>query len=240
MHGQMANMDEICAFAKKHQLMVIEDAAQAHDAYYKGKHAGTMGDLGCFSFYPTKNLGACGEGGMIVTNNPEFAEKVRLLRDWGQTEKYNHVYKGYNFRMDGIQAAILDVKLKHLKQWTQLRREQAAIYDAAFEETDFLLPAHQENCTHSYHVYSICSRQRNVLRDELQNRGIATALHYAKPVHFQPAFANLDYARGSLPVSEHLSSLFLSLPIYAELSLEQAQTVADNVLAILEEQMCVV
>lgn len=217
LHGLMADMDAIMAIAQRHSLVVIEDAAQAHGAEYKGRRAGSIGDLGCFSFYPGKNLGAYGEGGAVVTNNAELAKKISLLRDWGQESKYNHVIPGFNYRMDGIQGAILNVKMNYIEAWTEARRAAAQCYDELLAKMHCRRPAPPPHSRHVYHVYAVTLAQRAEALRSLQASGIGVGIHYPVPVHLQKAYADLGYHLGDLPVSEALATQFLSLPIYAEI-----------------------
>ena len=221
LHGLMADMDPIMELARRHDLVVIEDAAQSHGAEYKGRRAGSIGDIGCFSFYPGKNLGAYGEGGAVVSNNPDLARKVALLRDWGQESKYNHVVAGYNYRMDGIQGAVLNVKMQYIEAWTEARRRVAADYDRLLAKSGYNRPAPPSHCRHVYHVYAVALSHRDDVQKTLQEEGIATGIHYPVPVHLQKAYANLKYKQGDFPVTESLAGRFLSLPIYAELRPEQ-------------------
>jgi dTDP-4-amino-4,6-dideoxygalactose transaminase len=218
LYGQTADMDPILEIARRHNLLVIEDAAQAHGAEYNGRRAGSMGDLACFSFYPGKNLGAYGEGGMVVTNNPAYTRTLRMLRDWGQERKYHHVLKGYNYRMEGMQGAILRVKLRHLEAWTEARRSRAAAYHAALQASGVDLPRALSYSRHVYHVYAVQSPQRDELAAALQAQGIQTGIHYPIPIHRLEAWADLHYPAGSFPVAEAVASRVLSLPIYPELS----------------------
>jgi dTDP-4-amino-4,6-dideoxygalactose transaminase len=229
LHGVMAQMDPIVEIARRHALVVIEDAAQSHGAEYKNRRAGSVGDAGCFSFYPGKNLGAYGEGGAVVSNNPELARRVALLRDWGQESKYNHVLPGYNYRMDGIQGAVLNVKMEYIEAWTEARRLVASHYDRLLAKSSYKRPTPQSNCRHVYHVYAIEVSDRDNVQKALHGAGIGTGIHYPVPVHLQKAYADLRYKPGDFPVTEALADRFLSLPIYAELRPEQ---VADVVLAL--------
>jgi dTDP-4-amino-4,6-dideoxygalactose transaminase len=225
LHGLMADMDPIIDIARRHRLVVIEDAAQAHGAEYKGRRAGSIGDVGCFSFYPGKNLGAYGEGGAAVTNNPELARQMVLLRDWGQETKYNHVVAGYNYRMDGIQGAVLNVKMGYIEEWTQARRAVASHYDRLLASSRYRRPAPPSHCRHVYHVYAIELTQRDEAQKALQAAGIGTGIHYPVSVHLQKAYADLGYGPGDFPITEALAGRFLSLPIYAELRPEQVAEV---------------
>lgn len=227
LYGQPADMDPILRIAKKHGLVVIEDAAQAHGAEYKGRRAGGLGDLGCFSFYPGKNLGAYGEGGMVVTTNPEFARKVRMLRDWGGEKKYEHVLKGYNMRLEGLQAAVLRVKLRHLETWTEARRAAASRYDTLLAGSGVPTPAVRPHVRHVYHIYATRTPNRAKWQAALQERGIATGIHYPTPVHLLPAYADLGYEKGAFPNSEKAANEVLSLPMYPELTATMQREVTD-------------
>jgi dTDP-4-amino-4,6-dideoxygalactose transaminase len=218
LYGQPADMDPIMEIARRHKLVLIEDAAQAHGAEYKGRRAGSMGDLACFSFYPGKNLGAYGEGGIVVTNNPEYNRVIRMLRDWGQERKYHHVLKGYNYRMEGLQGAILRVKLRHLEAWTEARRSRALAYNAALASSGLDLPRAMPYSRHVYHVYAVQCAQRDDLASALQAQGIQTGIHYPIPIHRLEAWSDLNYPSGSFPVAEAVAGRILSLPIYPELS----------------------
>jgi dTDP-4-amino-4,6-dideoxygalactose transaminase len=224
--GQPAEMDPILEIARRHNLIVIEDAAQAHGAEYRGRRAGSIGDIACFSFYPAKNLGAGGEGGAVTTNNPEFARKIRLLRDWGSEQKYVHNIHGYNYRLEGIQAAILRVKLRHLEAWTEARRAHALRYADLLRDSGLQLPGVMPEVRHVYHVYTVRSPRRDHLRDQLQSRGIQTGIHYPIPIHLQPAYAHLGYQPGAFPVAERACGEVLAIPIFPELTESQLQEVA--------------
>src|SRR6266850_2138602 len=226
--GQPADMDPILEFARAHGLFVIEDAAQAHGAEYKGRKAGTMGDVGCFSFYPGKNLGAFGEAGGVVTNDPLINEKIRALRDHGQVRKYHHTLIGWNCRMDGIQGAVLQVKLRQLDRGNALRRQHAAEYNKAFAGLEAVItPTEAEWGKHVYHVYALRVRERDAVLAHLNEAGIGCGIHYPIPVHLQEAYRGLGYGHGRFKVSEQTSNEFLSLPMYPELSAEQRQYVVN-------------
>jgi dTDP-4-amino-4,6-dideoxygalactose transaminase len=229
LYGQPADMEPILDIARRHGLVVIEDAAQAHGAEYKGQRVGSIGDIGCFSFYPGKNLGAYGEGGMAVTNNPEYARTMGMLRDWGQESRYHHVLKGYNYRMDGIQGAILRVKLRYIEAWTEARRSHAAYYDELLKDSGVSTPTVMPYSRHVYHVYAVRSPQRDALQQSLQEMEIQTGIHYPIPVHLQQAYAELGYQAGDFPHSEAAAKEVLSLPMYAELSQAQIETVSQSV-----------
>jgi dTDP-4-amino-4,6-dideoxygalactose transaminase len=225
--GQPADIDPILEFARAHGLRVIEDAAQAHGATYKGRKAGTMGDAGCFSFYPGKNLGAFGEAGAVVTDGAELAEKIRALRDHGQARKYHHTLIGWNCRMDGIQAAVLSIKLGRLEESNLRRRKHACRYNEVFAEMDEIAtPFEADYARHVYHVYAIRVQEREEVRRHLEDRGIGCAVHYPIPIHLQQACRSLGYKEGGFPVAENLAKEFLSLPMFPELTEEQIEYVA--------------
>lgn len=229
LYGQTADMDPILDLARTRGLAVIEDAAQAHGAEYKGKRAGSLGDLACFSFYPVKNLGAYGEGGAITTNRPEYDRKLRLLRNWGAERKYEHLLKGYNYRMEGLQGAVLRVKLRHADAWTGARRAHAKRYGELLDPAT--APKEMPHARHVYHAYTIRSRQRAELQAALRKAGVETAIHYPVPAHLQPAYADLGYRRGDFPEAEKAAEEVLSLPIFPELTAQQIETVAAAVTA---------
>jgi dTDP-4-amino-4,6-dideoxygalactose transaminase len=229
LYGQPADMDPLLAIARKHGLVVIEDACQAHGAEYNGHRVGSIGDFGCFSFYPGKNLGACGEGGMVVTSNPKHAETLRMLRDWGAAKKYHHVLRGYNYRMEGLQGAILRVKLRHLDAWTDQRRSRAAEYNRFLEHADVVRPMEMPYARHVYHIYAVRTRDRAELQRSLQAHGVQTGIHYPIPVHLQEAYRDLGYVVGDFPHTEQASNEVLSLPMYPELSNNQVEMVAAAV-----------
>ena len=229
LYGRPADMDPIVAIARRHGLVVIEDAAQAHGADYKGRRVGTLGDMACFSFYPGKNLGAYGEGGLVVTDSPEYTRTLRMLRDWGAEKKYEHVLKGYNYRMEGIQGAVLRVKLRHLDDWTDARRAAAARYDELLVDSGVETPPPASDARHVYHIYAVRTASRQAWQDALKEQGIQTGVHYPVPVHLQPAFADLGYRAGQFPASERAAKEVLSLPMFPELSAEQCETVCGAV-----------
>ncbi|MGN6551979.1 MAG: DegT/DnrJ/EryC1/StrS family aminotransferase [Pararhizobium sp.] len=226
LYGQMADMHPILDVARSHGIPVIEDACQAHGASYKGHWAGSMGLSGCFSFYPGKNLGACGEGGIVVTNDDQQMKTMRMLRDWGQEQRYHHVVQGFNYRMDGIQGAILRVKLRHLEKWTEARRIHARHYSFLLAlSDDMVAPIEMEDRRHVFHIYAVRSRERDALQRRLLSAGIQTGLHYPIPVHLQKAHADLGYVRGDFPQSEAAADEVLSLPIYPEMKPGQVEEV---------------
>jgi dTDP-4-amino-4,6-dideoxygalactose transaminase len=229
LYGQTADMDPILEIARRHGLLVIEDAAQAHGAEYKGRRAGSLGDMGCFSFYPGKNLGAYGEGGMVVTSNADYTRTIRMLRDWGAEKKYHHVLKGYNFRLEGIQGAVLRVKLRHLESWTEARRVAAGRYDRLLAGSGVPTPEAMAYARHVYHVYAIRTRRRQQWQEALNAQGIHTGIHYPIPVHLLPAFADLGYTAGQFPHSEQAANEVLSLPMFAELTAQQCEVVGNAV-----------
>lgn len=229
LHGQPADMDPLLDIARRYDLLVVEDAAQAHGAEYKGKRVGSLGHIGCFSFYPGKNLGAYGEAGMAVTKNCHYAERMRMLRDWGQERKYHHVHKGYNYRMEGLQGAILRVKLRHLDDWTQTRRQHAAMYNEWLGDSIVGRPVQAPYARHVYHVYAIRIPCRDAVQEGLQARGIQTGIHYPIPVHLQKAYQGLGVSYGDLPVTELAASQLLSLPMFPELKQCQVEDVCDAI-----------
>ena len=227
LYGQTAEMDPILSIARKHKLVVVEDACQAHGAEYRGRRAGGMGDMGCFSFYPGKNLGAYGEGGMVVTSNSEYARKIRMLRDWGAEQKYQHVLKGYNYRLEGIQGAVLRVKLRHLEAWTEARRAAGARYNQLLAGSGVAIPEAMPHNRHVYHIYAIRTPDRQAWQSSLLANGVQTGIHYPIPVHLLPAYADLGYKEGQFPHSERAAREVLSLPMYPELTAPmQEQVVA--------------
>ena len=228
--GQVAQMKPITEIAQRHNLGVIEDAAQAIGAGQDGTKAGCFGDCGCFSFYPSKNLNAFGDGGLVVTNSEEFAEKVRILRNHGQNPPYFYGIIGGNFRLDSIQAAVLDVKLKYLDEWNEKRRQNAAIYDEVLSDSPVTAPKIDPNNTSIYHQYTITAPDRDQLQEFLTENKIGSAIFYPRPLHLQDCFRDLGYRQGDLPVSEKLCDEVLSLPIYPELRAEQVEHVAKTVL----------
>ena len=227
LYGHPADMDPILEIGRRRKLLVVEDAAQAHGAKYKGRPTGSMGDMACFSFYPGKNLGAYGEGGLVATNNEDYARTIRMLRDWGQDRKYHHVLAGYNYRMEGLQGAILRVKLRSLERWTEARRAHAARYRALLADTGLGLPAEAPGCRHVYHVYAVRTREREALMKALGEQGIQTGIHYPVPVHLQPAYADAAYSKGSFPHSEKAADEVVSLPMYPEMTEEHLQAVSQ-------------
>jgi dTDP-4-amino-4,6-dideoxygalactose transaminase len=228
LYGQPADMAPILAVAERHNLLVVEDAAQAHGAVYNGKKVGGFGTAACFSFYPTKNLGAYGEGGAVVTDNEEIAQRVMMLRDHGSKQKYSHETEGINSRLDTLQAAILRIKLRHLDRWNQQRGERAALYDDFLQGSEKVIrPTVREGCTHVYHLYVIRSTERDRLREHLRSKEIITGIHYPVPLHLQPAYSYLGLGEGTYPVTERAARDILSLPMYPKLRGEDVETVAQ-------------
>lgn len=228
-YGLPADMDAITSIARKYGLIVVEDACQAHGAMYKGRHAGNLGNAAAFSFYPTKNLGACGDGGMVTTNDANVAEVIRALRNCGQRVKNVHELTPFNHRLDSIQAAILRVKLHYLNQWIEARRRLAALYTKGLAATDLVLQSAPPAYHHVYHLFVVRSQCRDALQAHLKGRGIGTAIHYPEPVHLQPFFASGGYSRGQFPIAEQICREILSLPMYPELTEQQAEFVASEI-----------
>jgi dTDP-4-amino-4,6-dideoxygalactose transaminase len=226
LYGQPADMDPILEIARRRNLIVIEDAAQAHGAEYKGRRVGAIGDIGCFSFYPTKNLGATGEGGMVVTNDPEYARKTRLLRDLGQEQKYRPVIKGYNYRLPGMTAAILRVKLRKLEEWTEGRRAVAREYERLLASSDLILPRVLPDVRHVYHLYAVRTPERDRMQSEMNAAGIQTAVHYPSPIHMLPAYIDPRYKPGDFPVSEECARTTLCIPVHGHLLPDEIERVA--------------
>ena len=235
LYGHPADMAPLQELARRHGLWLIEDAAQAHGAEYGGTRAGRLGHLAAFSFYPTKNLGAYGDGGMVVTDDAALAERVRLLRNYGQTDRYHHQVEGLNSRLDELQAAALRVKLRHLDTWTAARRERAARYGTALRHV--ATPTEAPWARHVYHLYAVGVPRRAEVQEALAAAGIGTLVHYPIPAHLQPAYAHLGVPRGSLPVTERLADEVLSLPLYPELPLAQVDEVAATVDRVVGELM---
>jgi dTDP-4-amino-4,6-dideoxygalactose transaminase len=234
--GQTADMAPIMEIAHKHGLRVIEDACQAHGAQYKGRRAGSIGDAGCFSFYPGKNLGAYGEAGAVVTNDDGIAERIRMFRDHGQQKKYHHAMVGWNARMDGFQGAVLSVKLKYVDSWNESRRENAAAYGKflASGANGMILPVEADYAKHIYHIYAVRVKDRDTLMDALGKKDISTGIHYPIPLHLTGAYCSLGYKEGDFPVAEKCAAEFVSLPMYPELREEQIRYVAETIKQILK------
>jgi dTDP-4-amino-4,6-dideoxygalactose transaminase len=225
-YGQPAELDPVLQIARKHNLRVIEDCAQAHGAMYKNKRLGSFGDMACYSFYPTKNLGALGDGGMVVTGDGELAEKAKLLREYGWAERYISHFAGWNTRLDELQAAVLRVKLKHLDEDNSKRGQVAKIYDKELSTTNLILPKQRENCTHVYHLYVVRSARRDELLAYLRGKGVGASIHYPAPVHLQPAY---NQANSNLVQTERAAKEILSLPMYPELSKSDIMSVIETI-----------
>jgi dTDP-4-amino-4,6-dideoxygalactose transaminase len=228
LYGQVADMDPILEIADRYRIPIVEDACQAHGAEYKGRRAGAFGIAGCFSFYPGKNLGACGEGGAVTTNDADLAHRIRLWRDHGSAKRYEHVFPGLNMRMEGIQGGILSVKLKYLDRWNDQRREAAHRYNQALVGTDIEIPTEMDYGRHVYHLYVIQSDNRDGLRQQLNAAGIETGFHYPTPLHRQEAYRFLGYKNGDFPVTERVKDRILSLPMYPGIRSEAVQWVASE------------
>jgi dTDP-4-amino-4,6-dideoxygalactose transaminase len=227
LYGLPADLDPLLEISRKHKLPLVEDAAQAHGATYKGKVVGTFGEASCFSFYPGKNLGAYGEGGALVTNNAAFAARARSLREHGSTQRYYHDEIGYNYRMEGIQGAVLGIKLKHLQEWTDARRRVAARYRELLADTPLRLPSEPSGTQSAWHLYVVRHPRRDDLKKHLELNHVGCALHYPLPLHLQKAYACLGYKPGDFPIAEQAARECLSLPIYPELQEAQIQRVSQ-------------
>jgi len=230
LYGQTADMDPILALAKNRKIPVIEDACQAHGSAYKGRPAGSLGLAGCFSFYPGKNLGAYGEAGAVVTNDADTAQKIRIMRDHGQARKYDHRVIGWNGRMDGIQGAVLDVKLRHLDAWNEGRRKNGRRYTELLKKLSAVTPPHEALwSTHVYHIYAIRVKERDLLIEKLNEMGISCGIHYPVPIHLQKAYENLGLRRGAYPVAEKIADELVSLPMFPELREDQIVHVVEKI-----------
>ena len=229
LYGQPADMEPILDTARARGILVIEDAAQAHGAEYKGQRAGSLADLACFSFYPAKNLGAYGEAGAVVTANPEYAKTVRLLRSWGESRRYYHDVRGFNYRMEGMQGAILRVKLRHLERWTEARRANAALYDSLLKDSGVVTPREMPYSRHVYTVYAIRTPRRDALAEALKAADIQYGIHYPIPLHLQHAYRDARYGPGAFPIAERVAQEVLSLPMFPELQRAQIERIAEVV-----------
>ncbi|MBM3249181.1 MAG: DegT/DnrJ/EryC1/StrS family aminotransferase [Candidatus Omnitrophica bacterium] len=237
LYGQSADMQPILKIAREYNLKVIEDACQAHGALYHGKKCGSIADIGCFSFYPTKNLGAFGDAGMVVTNDKKIYEKILVLRDCGRKGRYEHVIKGYNSRLDSIQAIILRAKLKRLDRWNKKRQINSRYYSALLkDEKNIILPKTSKNLSHIYHVYAVRVKNRDKVYDELRKRGIGVLIHYSKPLHLQKAYKELNYKKGDFPVAEKIAREILSLPMSPHLTKKEIMFVAQQLRQVLNGQ----
>ena len=228
LYGQAVPMEPILALARRHGLKVIEDASQAHGAVWQGRRAGSIGDVGCFSFYPGKNLGAYGDAGALVTNDDAVAERARLLRDFGQKRKYEHAIKGDNCRLDSLQAAVLSVKLRHIDDWNERRRAHAQQYDRLLAQAGFAAPPNLAREGHVHHLYVTQVPDRAAVQTRLSQRGVQTGIHYPIPIHRQPAYADLGYAPGRFPATERAAERILSLPMFAELTPAQVEYAVES------------
>lgn len=233
LYGQPCNMQAIVKIARKHNLKLIEDCAQAVGARYKTKRMGNFGDISCFSFYPTKNLGACGDGGMIITNSFQIAKKIKMLRNHGSQIKYKHSLHGYNSRLDEVQAAILRIKLKHLNKWNNVRREKGKYYNKKLlllEKAGFLIcPQELKGTTHVYHLYSLRAKRKVALAKFLKKHGIGTAFHYPLPLHLQKVYKSLGYSKGDFPNAELSAKEIITLPLYPELKKKEIDYIVAKV-----------
>jgi dTDP-4-amino-4,6-dideoxygalactose transaminase len=229
LYGHPADMDPVLEIAQQHGLVVIEDACQAHGAKYKGKCVGSLGHAAAFSFYPAKNLGAYGDGGMVVTNDERVAESLQMLRNYGQREKYHHLLRGYNHRLDTLQAAVLRVKLKYLDAWNAARRRHAQLYGELLAHSGVVTPVDADYAQSVYHVYVIRVEDRDGLRAYLDDKGISTGIHYPIPIHLQEAYRDLGYEKNSFPVTEEYAEQILSLPMYAELESNSIEYIASAI-----------
>ena len=236
LYGQPADMAPLMEISERHGIPIIEDAAQAHGARYRDKHAGTFGQCGCFSFYPGKNLGAYGEGGAVVTDNDGIASRLRSLRDHAQEKRYYHDEIGFNYRMDGFQGAVLGIKLKYLEAWTESRRLLAARYNEFLSDLPIQLPTEAPDRRHVFHLFVILHRERDRIQKELEARGISASLHYPIPVHLQKAYRHLRYRVGDFPVSERIARECLTLPLYPEMKMRQQDRVIEALHEILSKE----
>jgi dTDP-4-amino-4,6-dideoxygalactose transaminase len=231
LYGRPADMDRIGEIAAQYGLAIVEDACQAHGARYKGKRVGSFGNAAAFSFYPGKNLGAYGDGGAVVTSDYALAERLRRMRNYGQKKKYVHVEKGFNRRLDTLQAAILRVKLRHLDEWNSRRRQHARRYAELLNDTPVVLPQQRSDEELVWHLYVVRAQQRDALKAHLESRGVMAGLHYPTPIHLQPAYSVDGYRKGDFPVCEQLAQEILSLPMYAELTPDKLMRVAEAVMS---------
>ncbi len=239
LYGQAAEMDNILDIASRNGVKIIEDACQAHGATYKDKKVGSFGDAACFSFYPSKNLGAFGDGGIVVTNNQKIAEKVKLLRNHGHRDKHIHDVEGFCNRLHGLQAAILRTKLRYLNKWNEMRRRNASLYDEFFDNAWVVKPNSVSYRSHVYHLYVIRARNRDRLRGRLAERKIDSGIHYAVPLHLQPAYRKLNHRLGDFPVTERVTKQIISLPMYPELAFRDIEYIAKEVIDFAQSQVVV-
>jgi dTDP-4-amino-4,6-dideoxygalactose transaminase len=236
LYGHPAEMDAIMEIANRYDLIVIEDACQAHGAKYRSKKAGSLGTMGCFSFYPTKNLGGYGDGGMVVTNHKKYDQNLRLLRRYGERKKYQHVLKGHNSRLDEIQAALLRVKLKYLDQWNEERRRKAKLYTEMLSPLGVVCPSENEGVRHAYHLYAVKTRKRDSLQAFLKKRGIETLIHYPIPIPFQKAYRELRYGKRDLPLTRQSSRKILSLPFFPEIEKYEMEEVVEGIRSFMKNE----
>lgn len=229
LYGQSADMSSILRIAKKHKLSVVEDACQSHGARYKSRRTGSIGDIATFSFYPSKNLGAYGDGGALTTNSKRTADKVRMMRNYGQKKKYHHVFLAWNRRLDNLQAAILRVELRQLNRWNKLRREHARLYSRLLRGMEVTTPIETPGAKHVYHLYVIRVKRRDKLQAFLASKGIYTGIHYPVPIHLQQAYKSLGYKRGDFPVTEKYSRQILSLPMFPDLKADEIKYVVNSI-----------
>lgn len=229
LYGQPANMDDINALAKEHNIAVIEDAAQSHGSMYRGQKVGSLGDVACFSFYPTKSLGAFGDGGMIVTNNKDLYERMKMLRDYGRTNRYDHKIKGFNSRLDTVQAVVLAAKLKHLDHWNSLRAKNAANYIEQLSDcANLIVPIVKDDRTHIFQTFAVRVPNRDHVLEKMQQNNIGVLIHYPIPIHLQEAYEDAGYKEGDLPLSEKISKEIMSLPMYPHMSADDVTFVCDT------------
>ncbi len=226
LYGQMANMDEVLAIAQKHGVAVLEDSCQAHGTRYKGRRSGSMGNAGCFSFYPTKGLGGWGDGGMVVTNDEKIAHMVQLLRDYGRTDRYAHKFKGHNSRLDTVQAVVLSAKLKHLDAWNDMRKAVAGLYAKHLTGTSVVIPKQGPDREHVYQTYAVRVQDRARVMDKLKEKGIAALIHYPIPIHMQEAYSDAGFKKGDFPVAEKVADEILSLSMFPHMTEAQVIEVA--------------
>jgi dTDP-4-amino-4,6-dideoxygalactose transaminase len=229
LYGHPADMDSIMEIANRYDLVVIEDACQAHGAKYGRRKVGSLGAMGCFSFYPTKNLGGYGDGGMVVTDHHKYDRKLRLLRCYGERKKYQHILKGHNSRLDEIQAALLRVKLKHLDQWNEERRRKARLYTRMLSPLGLVCPSEKKGVRHVYHLYTIKTRKWDALQAFLKKRGIETLIHYSIPIPLEKAYQEMGYRRGDFPLTDQWSRKILSLPFFPEMKKSEMEEVTEGI-----------
>lgn len=238
-YGQAANMKEITDLARQHKIAVVEDAAQAHGAVYQGKKIGSLGDVACFSFYPTKGLGAFGDGGMIVTNGQKIYEKANMLRDYGRKDRYDHAIKGYNSRLDTVQAVVLLAKLPHLDEWNRMRQAHAAYYCESLKDVDGVrTPVIPGDRTHVFQTFAVRVPHRNKVCEEMKKKGIGVLIHYPIPLHLQEAYAELGHKKGDFPVAEHVADEILSLPMFPHMTKDQMDYVCETLKEIVLSPSC--